>query len=116
MVREANAQTDAGKLRKDDATPLLAALQKFDEIFAVLQEDDAAKAQRVRGWAKGEGKLEGEAAPAGLSDAEIEALIAERDQARRARDFKRSDALRDQLAQAGIILEDTKDGVRWKRR
>ena len=70
----------------------------------------------MREWAKGEGKLEGEAAPAGLSDAEVEALIAERDQARRARDFKRSDALRDQLAQAGIVLEDTKDGVRWKRR
>ena len=116
MVREANAQADAGKLRKEDAAPLLAALQKFDEIFVVLKDDDAPKIERVRDWAQGEGKLEGEAAPAGLSDAEVETLIAERDQARRARDFKRSDALRDQLAQAGIVLEDTKDGVRWKRR
>jgi cysteinyl-tRNA synthetase len=116
MVREANAQADAGKLRKEDAAPLLAALGKFDEIFAVLKDDDAARMQRVREWARGEGKLEGEAAPAGLSDAEVDALIAERDQARRARDFKKSDALRDQLAQAGIVLEDTKDGVRWKRK
>ena len=116
MVREANAQADAGKLRKDDAAPLLAVLRKFDEVFAILSDDDAAKVQRVREWAKGEGKWEGEAAPAGLSDAEVEALIAERDRARRARDFKKSDSLRDQLAQAGIVLEDTKDGVRWKRR
>ena len=116
MVREANAQADAGKLRKDDVAPLLAALQKFDQIFAVLQDDDAAKMQRVREWAQGEGKPAGEAASAGLSDAEVEALIAERDQARRARDFKKSDALRDQLAAAGIVLEDTKNGVRWKRK
>lgn len=116
MVREANAQADAGKLKKGDAAPLLAALGKFDEIFSVLKDDDAPKMQRVREWARGEGKLEGEAAPAGLSDAEVDALIAERDQARRARDFKKSDAIRDQLAQARIILEDTKDGVRWKRK
>jgi cysteinyl-tRNA synthetase len=116
MVREANAQADAGKLRKDDAAPLLAALGKFDEIFAVLTDDDAPKVQRVREWARREGKLEAEAAPAGLSDAEVDALIAERDQARRARDFKKSDAIRDQLAAAGILLEDTKDGVRWKRK
>jgi cysteinyl-tRNA synthetase len=116
MVREANAQADAGKLKKDDAAPLLAALAKFDEIFAVLTDDDAPKVQRVREWARGEGKLEAEAALAGLSDAEVEALIAERDQARRARDFKKSDAIRDQLAAAGILLEDTKDGVRWKRK
>jgi cysteinyl-tRNA synthetase len=116
MVREANAQADAGKLKKDDAAPLLAALEKFDEIFAVLTDDDAPKVQRVREWAQGEGKLQGEAAPAGFSDAEVDALIAERDQARRTRDFKKSDAIRDQLAAAGILLEDTKDGVRWKRR
>jgi cysteinyl-tRNA synthetase len=53
---------------------------------------------------------------AGVSDAEVEALIAEREQARRARDFKKSDAVRAQLAAAGVVLEDTKDGVRWKRR
>ncbi|MGH9813775.1 MAG: CysS/YqeB C-terminal domain-containing protein, partial [Candidatus Acidiferrales bacterium] len=50
-----------------------------------------------------------------ISDADVEKLIAERAQARARRDFKRSDEIRDQLAQQGVILEDTKDGVRWKR-
>lgn len=47
---------------------------------------------------------------------EIEALIEERQQARAARDFKRADAIRDQLAEQGIILEDTPQGVRWRRK
>lgn len=48
-------------------------------------------------------------------DEEIEALIAERQEARAARDFARADAIRDQLAAQGIKLLDTKDGVRWTR-
>jgi cysteinyl-tRNA synthetase len=48
-------------------------------------------------------------------DAEIEDLINQRQAARKARDFKTADAIRDQLNAMGIILEDTKDGVKWKR-
>ena len=48
-------------------------------------------------------------------DAEIEALIAERQEARKAKNFKRADEIRDQLTAQGIILEDTKEGVKWKR-
>ena len=48
-------------------------------------------------------------------DARIQTLIDERAQAKKNRDFARSDAIRDQLAGEGVILEDTAQGVRWKR-
>ncbi|MBQ9421893.1 MAG: cysteine--tRNA ligase [Lachnospiraceae bacterium] len=48
-------------------------------------------------------------------DAEIEELIQKRQEARKAKDFKTADAIRDQLNGMGIILEDTKEGVKWKR-
>ena len=54
-------------------------------------------------------------APEELLDEEIDALIEERYQARKNRDFARSDAIRDQLQAMGIVLEDTRQGTRWKR-
>jgi cysteinyl-tRNA synthetase len=51
-----------------------------------------------------------------LSDDAIEALIAERNLARKQRNFKRSDEIRDELAAKGVVIEDGKDGVRWKRK
>jgi cysteinyl-tRNA synthetase len=51
-----------------------------------------------------------------LSDEEIDALVAERNLARKQRNFKRSDEIRDELAAKGIVIEDAKDGVRWKRK
>ncbi len=123
MVREANAAGDAGQIRQEDVRPLLDALQKFDRIFAVMKDDDGEKVRRVLEWAEAEGRgaeitaaARELARSAGMSDAEVEALIAERNRARRSRDFARGDAIRQQLAGAGIILEDTKDGVRWRRR
>ena len=53
---------------------------------------------------------------AGISDAEVERLIAERAQAKKNRDFARSDQIRQELLDAGVILEDTKEGARWKRK
>ncbi|MFZ4627024.1 MAG: CysS/YqeB C-terminal domain-containing protein, partial [Blastocatellia bacterium] len=51
-----------------------------------------------------------------LLDSEIQALIDERQAARKARNFARSDEIRDQLLARGILLEDTRDGVRWRKR
>ena len=115
LVRDANAAADRAEVKKDDLPHLLGALQKFDEIFDVLRDDDAEKVRAVQEWAKAQGKEVASAGPT-LSDAEVDALIAERQAARKAKNFKRSDEIRDQLAAAGIIVEDTKDGMRWKRK
>ena len=123
MVRAANAAMDAGQLKKEDTAPLLAALEKFDEIFAILKDDDAPKMQAIHDWAKAEGR-EKDISPElldairsqQLSDADIERKIAEMEQARRARNFKLSDAIRAELTAAGILVEQTKDGVRWRRK
>jgi cysteinyl-tRNA synthetase len=51
-----------------------------------------------------------------MLDDEIQALVDERQAARKAKNFARSDEIRNLLAEKGIILEDTKDGMRWKRK
>jgi cysteinyl-tRNA synthetase len=123
MVRHANAAFDAGIIRQEDVPPLLAALAKFDEIFAVLDDDDGPKIKRVFEWAATEGRDQDisdqlrEAVQSGqLAGADIEKKIAEMKTARAARDFKTSDSIRAELADAGILIEITKDGIRWRRK
>jgi cysteinyl-tRNA synthetase len=123
MVRRANAAFDAGEIKKDDVPPLLDALARFDEIFAVLNDDDGPKLKQIFDWALAEGRekdiseeLREMVRSAKLSDANIEEKIAEMEAARRARDFKTSDAIRAQLTDAGVIVEITKGGVRWHRK
>lgn len=50
-----------------------------------------------------------------MLDEEIEALIKERQEARKAKNFARADEIRDILTEKGILLEDTREGVKWKR-
>jgi cysteinyl-tRNA synthetase len=52
----------------------------------------------------------------GLTDDAIDALVAERTEAKRQRNFARADQIRNELAEKGVVLEDSKDGVRWKRK
>ena len=123
MVRAANAAMDSGELRKDDVAPLLAVLTRFDQVFSVLEDDDAAKMRAVLEWVKAEGRekdistelleIVGSAA---MSDKQINQKIEEMKAARAAKDFARSDAIRSELTAAGIIIEQTKDGVRWRRK
>jgi cysteinyl-tRNA synthetase len=123
MVRSANAAFDTGEIRKDDVAPLLAALGKFDEIFAVLNDDDGPKMKQVFDWAQTEGRdtdvsenLRDTIQSSQLSDLDIERKIDAMKAARTARDFKASDAIRSELTAAGIIIEQTKDGIRWRRK
>jgi len=107
LVRDANTAIDDGRFRQGDVAHILAAIEKFDSIFAVIADDDAEKL-RALGY---------QIASAAAGEAEIEALVAERQAARERRDFQTADRIRQQLAERGIILEDTRDGsVRWKRK
>ena len=93
LVREINTALAGNALRADDREKILQTIEKIDSVFNIF------------------GEIETE-----MLDTEIENLIEERQEARRNRNFARSDEIRDLLAEKGIVLEDTKDGVRWKRK
>ena len=120
MVRTANSAADAGTLGAENAEEILRVLNLFDGVFAVLVDRDAELTRAALVWAEAEGRI-GEATPEliarmGLSDEEIEALVTERTQAKKTRNFARADAIRVELAAKGVVIEDAKDGVRWKRK
>lgn len=80
-----------------------------------LADGEALAALDLLGEADGLFQFGEAAAAPALSDADVERLVAEREEARRGRDFARGDAIRRQLAEAGVILEDTAGGTRWHR-
>jgi len=105
LIRDVNSATDRGELRQQDAVRIVAALEKFDQILNLLVDDDEEKLAKL-GFGPGKPRMN---AP------QVNALIEERNAARKKRDFRRSDEIRQQLADSGIIVEDMKDGsVRWK--
>jgi len=107
LVRDANIAMDKGEFRQGEVAGIQQFLVTFDKVFAVLEDNDAAKLQAL-GFRSTE---------AALSDTEIEKLIADRNAAKKKRDFAAADRIRKELADRGIILEDAKDGsVRWKRK
>ena len=119
-MRAGITAADTGTLRVGNAAEILAVLERFDGVFAVLTDHDAAITRTALEWAEREGRI-GEAAPElvrnlGLTDDAIDALVAERTQAKKTRNFSRADAIRKELLEKGILLEDSKDGVRWKRK
>jgi cysteinyl-tRNA synthetase len=98
---------DKGEFRQGDVAAAQEFLATFDKVFAVVADNDAEKLQAL-GYGNSSGAI---------TDGEIEKLIAERQDARKRRDFATSDRVRKELADRGIILEDSKDGtVRWKRK
>lgn len=120
LVRAANSYADRGKLQSGNVAAIFEVLARFDEIFAVLDDRDDAATRSALEWAEREGRLD-EAkqdliAAYSLTDDEIDRLITERNTARKARNFARADAIRDELSAKGILLEDSPGGVRWRRK
>jgi cysteinyl-tRNA synthetase len=102
FVRDVNVAVEEGRLGPGDRERAAAALREVDAVLGVLHQEDWAAAAET-------------AAPPGLAETEIESLVAEREAARQSRDFRRSDAIRDQLRDGGVMIEDTASGPRWRR-
>jgi cysteinyl-tRNA synthetase len=100
LVREVNVAVEGGRLGEGDRGRVLDVVAGFDRVFGVLDPE---------AW-KG-----AEAAAEGPSGDEVETLVRRREEARAARDWAEADRLRDELAAAGVVLEDTPQGTRWKR-
>ena len=122
VLRAVNTAADHSRLTRTDAEETLALLNKFDSIFAVLEDRDADLTRSALAWAESEGHMDQVSADvlekfgsSSFSDADIDALVAERTKAKQQRNFGRADAIRKELLEKGILLEDSKDGVRWKR-
>lgn len=114
FVRAVNRALEGRGLARGDKTRVLEALAKVDTVLGVLDPSEWAQSVTAA-------TISSAAAPhpptvtAGRSDSEIEDLVEERNRARAAKDFARSDEIRDQLTEQGIVLEDTPQGTRWKR-
>jgi len=93
LSREVNTALARKKVKSENQRELLEVIDRIDTVLNIF----------------GKGQRE-------MLDSEVQALIDDRQEARRRRDFGRADEIRRELADRGIILEDTKDGVRWKRK
>ena len=120
LLRAANTAIDQGQFFLDDRDRILAVLKDFDAVFDVIGDHDAEPTRRALEWAKAEGRAADVApellAAQSITDAEVDALVAERTLAKKQRNFARADAIRNELAEKGIVIEDSKEGVRWKRK
>ncbi len=120
LVRAANSAADAGCLLTGNVAEILSVLTLFDGVFAVLEDHDAAITRAAIAWAEREDRMDEVDASLitklAFSDGDIDTLVAERTQAKKTRNFARADAIRNDLLTKGIVIEDSKDGVRWKRK
>jgi len=137
MVRDANTAIDRGEFRAGDRAAFLETLERWDRIFAVLEDNDNAKLRQygfikeatefihlaadIRAPEGAEATIAGNGhggAPlvGSLSDEEIGRSIEERNEMRRKGNYARADEIRQNLQKAGVMLEDSKAGTRWKRK
>ena len=120
LIRAANTAIDQGQFFAADRDAILPVLKEFDAVFDVMEDRDAEPTRRALAWAEQAGRMADVApeliARQSLTDEAVEALVAERAKAKKARNFARADEIRNELTEKGIVLEDSKDGIRWKRK
>jgi cysteinyl-tRNA synthetase len=136
MVRDGNTAMDHGDFRDGDRGVFLDTLERWDRIFAVMEDTDHAKllqfgfmATRESGFTADAGLHNEAGQPSAggdgytsalmvesITDEEIQKQLFEREAARRKGDYARADEIRANLERGGVILEDTKAGTRWKRK
>jgi cysteinyl-tRNA synthetase len=92
LVKDVNRLMDDKKISKSDAEKVLEMMNNFDSVLGILKREEM------------------------VLDEEVEKLIEERSKAREEKDFKLADQIRKDLEVKGIILEDTPQGVKWKRK
>ena len=98
LIRECNNALAEGKLHEDNRRDILEWLALVDDRLAIIpSEAEPDKSPRI-------------------SDAEVEAFIAQRVEARRNRDFAESDRIRAKLVELGVLVEDTREGMKWRRK
>jgi len=127
LVREGNTAMDRGAFREGERGAYLDVLERWDRIFSVLDDQDYARLRQFGFIAPVAARGPGDGAQAGgpgaaavlfeaLNEEEIGQRITARERARRSGRYAEADQIRDELLKAGVVIEDTKAGTRWKRK
>lgn len=97
LVKIANLYIEKEKVNKETLEMIKAVFETYQEILGINLEEETIETNNQ------------------ISEEEIESLIKQRENARKNKDFKLADKIRDELKEKNIVLEDTKQGVRWKK-
>ncbi|MDE3181587.1 MAG: cysteine--tRNA ligase, partial [Acidobacteriota bacterium] len=128
LVSDANTAMDHGDFRDGNRQAALDVLARWDRIFAVIEDTDFMKLSKhnlglipvssaaAHGSRSCGPDLDGNGSLTALTDEEIERQIALRRTARAGGNYAESDRIREDLLKAGVLIEDTKAGARWRRK
>jgi len=108
LVKTVNPLLAQGRIARSQADAVLRFFTEVEGVLGIKPPSTRLASGTITGLTSAAGQ-------ATVLEAELQARINERQKARAAKDFKRADQIRDELLRDGILLEDTKDGVRWKK-